>query len=111
MPHPDSTDLAARASLSGGEIPEATAALRLEMIVKISAEADVKEVLEIAQRCDGTFIYLIETPFLNSFPRYVIGTCDRNLDAAQQLFLCGAEWSARAEWHRIRHGQNQPLAL
>lgn len=94
------------AGLSGGEVSPDAAALRLEMITRISAQPDVRSVLELSHRCDGTFLYLIETPFLNSFPRYVIGTCDRNLDNVKPLFRCGSKWSADAEWHRLRHGEN-----
>jgi hypothetical protein len=98
-----------RAPLSGGEIPEESAGLRLEMISKISQGDDVREVIELAHRCDGTFLYLIETTFINSFPRYVIGTCDRKLENVSLLFRCGARWSADAEWHRLRHGANHHL--
>lgn len=106
---PTTTTSSSRAPLSGGEIPKESADLRLEMILKLSAQDDVRDVLELAHRCDGTFVYLIETPFVNSFPRYVIGTCDRQLDAVKPIFRCGAEWSARAEWHRLRHGDNHHL--
>jgi hypothetical protein len=95
--------------LSGGEVAPDIAALRLEMITKISAQDDVREVLELSHRCDGTFLYMIETPFLNSFPRYVIGTCDRQLGDVRPVFRCGARWSADAEWHRLRHGKNHHL--
>lgn len=95
--------------LSGGEVAPDIAALRLEMITKISAQDDVREVIELSHRCDGTFLYLIETPFLNSFPRYVIGTCDRQLENVKPLFRCGARWSADAEWHLLRHGKNHHL--
>lgn len=97
------------AGLSGGEVSEETAALRLEMITKISAQEDVREVLALAICGDGFFLYLIATPFLNSYPRYVIGKCDRKLETVSPLFLCESRWSADAEWHRIRHGENHHL--
>lgn len=95
--------------LSGGEVLPEAAALRLEMISKISAQDDVREVLDLSHRCDGTFLYLIETPFLNSFPRFVIGTCDRKLEDVKPIFRCGARWSAEAKWYELRHGENHHL--
>lgn len=105
------TDTAPSPSLSGGEIHADAKAIRLEMITRISAQSDVRELLEIALRDDGKFLYLIETPFLNSFPRYVIGECDRTLETVNPLFRCGALWSAWEQWDRIRHGDNHHRAV
>ncbi len=91
------------AGLSGGEVDEEAKALRDEVSRRIGAEPDVREVIHLAHRCDGTFLYLISTPWLDSFPRYVIGTCDRALENVRPLFRCGERWSADAEWHRLRH--------
>lgn len=94
----------ATARFSGGEISEAHKRQYVALRNALQKEPDVHAVLELARQTDGRWLYLIETPFV-SFPKFVIGRTDVENESVDLLFRCGAEWSARAEWDRIRHGK------
>ncbi len=92
-------------SLTGGELAAADRMAYCQMLALIRAEGDVHAVLELARMADGRWLYLIETPFI-TFPKFVIGRTDSTNEWVEVLFRCGAEWSARAEWDRLRHGKD-----
>lgn len=94
--------------LTGGPLPADIQEEERAVRALITREADVFALHALARRSDGTFLYLIETPFA-TFPRFVIGSCDARVADARPLFRCGQRWSADAEWHRLRHGENHHL--
>ena len=65
----------------------------------IAAESDVKRVLEIVQ-VGERFRYLIETPFA-TYPKFVIGSTDAELNDVRLQFKCGLECNARREWDHL----------
>jgi hypothetical protein len=100
----------ASVGLSGGQISPADREEISMMRARIKGEADVYDVLELSRRCDGTWLYLIRTPLEWTFPAYVIGRCNAELTEVSPMFKCAAEWSARAEWHKHRHGCKAEMA-
>lgn len=89
---------------SGGPIDEAGARQYAALRKLIKAEADVYDVLELARRSDGKWLYMIQCPLAWVYPKFVIGITDVENESVDFLFKCGAEWSARAEWDRQRYG-------
>jgi hypothetical protein len=74
---------------------DGTAALsRLRQL--IIAEPDVAVLLALELMADGSYLYLIATPYL--YPSHVIGVTDAENANPEILFTCGAEWTAREEW-------------
>jgi hypothetical protein len=92
-------------SLTGGEIDPEQRRQYVELRDRIQKEKDVLLVHELARQTDGRWLYLIETPFI-TFPKFVIGRTDLSNEWTEILFRCGADWSARAEWDRLRHGKD-----
>lgn len=105
MSHSDPLHLTNPGSLTGGEIPAEQRRQYVELRNRIQKESDVLQVLELACQCDGRWLYLIQTPFV-TFPKFVIGRTDLSNEWTEILFRCGAEWSARTEWDRLRHGKD-----
>jgi len=62
----------------------------------IGRESDVKQVVELEQVGDRVR-YLIETPFA-TFPRFVVGSCTRNVQDVCIEMSCGALESAMDAW-------------
>lgn len=89
---------------SGGEIPAEQRAEYVRLRGLIKREDDVFDVIALSRRCDGVWLYYIRTPFV-SFPKYVIGETDAENAAPRPTFRSGTEWSAAAEWDRLRHGK------
>jgi hypothetical protein len=88
--------------MTGGEITgeQKVQYLRLENL--ISDEPDVYEVHELMPLPEeGRWLYLVETPYA-TFPKFVIGSTDADNSNPEILFQSGAEWSARAEWDRLK---------
>jgi hypothetical protein len=77
---------------------EADAVLRL-----IAAEPDVQRVVRLARIAGGRFRYLIETPFA-TFPKFVIGTTDAQLEDVRREVKCGAPWNAESIWAQKESG-------
>jgi hypothetical protein len=91
-------------SLTGGELPPEERRQYVELRDRIQKEPDVLLVHALARQADGRWLYLVETPYI-TFPKFVIGRTDLSNESVELLFRCGAEWSARAEWDRLRHGK------
>jgi hypothetical protein len=91
--------------MSGGEIPLEQRAEYIRLRDLIKREEDVFDVIALSRRCDGTWLYYIRTPFV-SYPKFVIGeTTAENEVTLPPLFRSGMQWSADAEWDRLRHGK------
>lgn len=97
-------------SLTGGKISEEDEQAWHSMRRKLKASDEVYDVLELSRRCDGKWLYLIQCPLSWVFPKYVIGLTDADVTAAEQVFQSGAEWSAKMEWHKLRHGGSEQEA-
>lgn len=91
-------------SLTGGELPAELREQFVQLRDRIQKEPDVLQLHELSRQNDGRWLYLIQTPFV-TFPKFVIGRTDLTNEWVEVLFRCGAEWSARAEWDRLRHGK------
>jgi hypothetical protein len=86
-------------SLSGGIHDLETA--KREVRELIEKERDVKACLELAERVDGKFLYLIETPF-ETWPKFVVGLTSRDNSEVEILHKCGLEINGRAAWQSFR---------
>lgn len=69
-----------------------------EMRTRLEDAEDVKRLLELEERSDGRFRYLIETPY--EFPAFVVGHVSADYTDVVHELKCGAEWSARAQWEK-----------
>lgn len=98
-----------KTTMSGGRLAAATESEYFALRALIKAEEDVTDILELAKRADGSWLYLIRTPLDWVFPKYVIGRTDAANESPVPLAKCSALWSARAEWDRLTLGKN-PLA-
>jgi hypothetical protein len=85
---------------SGGEFRESAAAQSLRKLIQ--GEFDVRRIVHLAERANGKFLYMIETPF-QTFPRFVIGTTNADNSEVHHIFKSGSEWSAQKTWEELRH--------
>lgn len=92
--------------MSGGRLAAETEAEYHALRARIKAEPDVTDILELAKRRDGSWLYMIRPPLDWVFPKYVIGRTDLMNENPVPLAKCSALWSARAEWDRLTLGKN-----
>lgn len=66
----------------------------------IEQESDVFHIHALTERLDGSFVYLIQTPFA-TFPKYVVGITDAENTSPIIHLCCGALWSAESAFQDL----------
>lgn len=94
--------------LSGGELPEPKRGRFRKLHTLILRESDVLSIHNLEEQPDGSFLYLIETPFA-TFPRFVIGRTDAENENPVPMHFFGSEWSANEAWARAEEERRFPL--
>ena len=84
--------------LSGGETPPSPEIERLKELIR--SEEDVFMLHALSDLPGGRFAYMIQTPFA-TFPKFAVGTTDKDNASPAVLLQCATKWSAEDYYNKL----------